>query len=307
VLVTGGAGFIGSHLVAGLVARGARVRVLDDLSTGKRENLADLEGVELVVGDVRDESACRAACVGMSVVFHEAAICSVARSMEDPATTIAVNVTGAANVFAAARRAGVSRVVYASSSSVFGDTATLPQREGDEAAPQSIYALSKRMDEQLAEAHARAFGMTLVGLRYFNVFGPRQDPNGPYAAVVPRFLEALLEGRPPTLFGDGAQTRDFIDVRDVVRANLLAATCPLEGAHAVNVATGVALSVADLAVILAKLVGRPDLAAVRLPPRAGDILHSVAAIERAAALLGFRAEHGLEAGLGHLVAHARAT
>jgi len=300
VLVTGGAGFIGSHLVEGLVAAGAVVRVLDDLSTGSRENLEHPE-VDFVVGDVRCPATCERACEGVEVVFHEAAIWSVARSMEDPASTIAINVTGTANVFAAARNKRVARVVYASSSSVFGDASGLPQREGEEGSPLSIYALSKRMNEQLAESHARAFGMTLVGLRYFNVFGPRQAPNGSYAAVVPRFIEACRRGERPVIFGSGEQTRDFIDVRDVVRANLLAALAPIRGAHALNVASGIPTSVALLARRIAELCGRPDLAAVHAPARAGDILHSVAGTDLARERLGFEVAHPLDEGLAALV------
>ncbi len=301
VLVTGGAGFIGSHLVGGLLEAGALVRVLDDLSTGSRRNLERCD-VELVVGDVRDPAACIDACDGVELVFHQAAICSVARSMDDPATTIAINVAGTANVLAAARARAVSRVVYASSSSVFGDAAGLPQREGEEGVPQSIYALSKRMDEELADSHARAFGMTIVGLRYFNVFGPRQDPNGPYAAVVPRFFEACRRGERPVIYGDGLQTRDFIDVRDVVRANLLAATASLRGAYALNIASGLPTSVASLAERIAGLAGRPDLVARHEPARAGDIPHSVADTRRAKELLRFEVAHPLDDGLAALAA-----
>ncbi|HET7451209.1 MAG TPA: SDR family NAD(P)-dependent oxidoreductase, partial [Thermoanaerobaculia bacterium] len=182
VLVTGGAGFIGSHLVDALLARGADVRVLDDLSTGSRRNLAHCEGrIDFRVGDIRDPDACREAMRGVRWVFHQAALGSVPRSLEDPGTTIDVNVTGTARIFAAAREAGVRRVVYASSSSVYGDSAKLPKREGEEGTPLSPYALSKRMDEELADGFQRSFGMELVGLRYFNVYGPRQSPDGAYA------------------------------------------------------------------------------------------------------------------------------
>lgn len=303
VLVTGGAGFIGSHLVEALVGAGARVRVLDDLSSGKRENLTHAPGVDLQLGDVRDAAACKRACEGVGILFHEAAICSVPRSLEDPATTIAVNVAGTANVFAAARDAGVERIVYASSSSVYGDSVALPQREGDEGATQSIYALSKLLDEQLADSFARTFAMAFVGLRYFNVFGPRQDPNGPYAAVMPRFFDACRRGQAPVIFGDGLQTRDFIDVRDVVRANLLAATAPLTGASVMNVASGEPTTIAALAGRVADVLGRPDLVARHQPARTGDIVHSVAAVERAVERIGFRAEIPLSAGLAHLAQH----
>jgi nucleoside-diphosphate-sugar epimerase len=195
VLVTGGAGFIGSHLVDALLERGARVRVLDNFATGRRENLAHSIGrIELMEGDIRDAATCGRACDGVAVVFHQAALGSVPRSMKDPATTIAVNVGGTANVFAAARDAKVSRVVYASSSSVYGDSDKLPKREGEEGKPLSPYALSKVMNEQLADVFTLCFGVELIGLRYFNVYGPRQDPQGPYAAVIPRFFAAVLSG-----------------------------------------------------------------------------------------------------------------
>ena len=194
-LVTGGAGFIGSHLVDALLAAGGAVRVLDDLSSGRRENLVQAAGaIEFVEGDIRDLAAVRRACDGVNRVFHLAAVGSVPRSMKDPAHTLSVNVGGTANVFAAARDAGVRRVVYSSSSSVYGDSETLPKREGEEGRPLSPYALSKRVNEELADVFARCYGMELVGLRYFNVFGPRQDPEGPYAAVVPRFFKACLRG-----------------------------------------------------------------------------------------------------------------
>ncbi len=298
VLVTGGAGFIGSHLVEGLLARGARVRVLDDLSTGSRGNVP--AEAELMVGDIRDLDACRRACQSARFVFHEAAICSVPRSMNDPGTAIAINVTGTANVLSAAREAGAERVVFASSSSVYGDSAASPQREGEEGAPLSIYAVSKRMDEELAAAYAGMFGMTIVGLRYFNVFGARQDPNGPYAAVVPRFFEAVRAGRAPRIFGDGLQTRDFVYVGDVVRANLLAAAADLRGSVAMNIGAGRATTVVDLAAAIGRIAGRPDLSAVHDPERAGDIRHSVADVARAAQLLGFKAEMALVDGLARM-------
>src|ERR1044072_6248051 len=227
VLVTGGAGFIGSHLVDALVERSARVRVLDDLSSGSVGNLArylDAEGaaVELQRGDIRDVEACRRACEGLSWVFHLAALGSVPRSIDDPASSIAVNVTGTANVFAAAREAGARRVLYASSSSVYGDDPPLPKREGEEGVPLSPYAASKAMGEQLAATFARSYGQELVGLRFFNVFGPRQSPHGPYAAVVPRFLAAAQRGEPMEIHGDGGQRLDFTYVTDAVKAALLA-------------------------------------------------------------------------------------
>jgi nucleoside-diphosphate-sugar epimerase len=285
--VTGGAGFIGSHLVDALVASGARVRVLDDLSTGLRANLAAAPDVDLVVGDIRDADACRRASAGAHFVFHLAALGSVPRSMRDPASTIAVNVTGTANVFAAAREAGVRRVVFASSSSVYGDSETLPKREGEEGRPLSPYALSKRVDEDLARVFHDCYGMELVGLRFFNVYGPRQRPDGPYAAVVPRFLHALRTGQPPTIYGDGEQRRDFTFVTDAVRAALLAASADAaEASPGYNVAGGTPVTINELARCLREVVGGgPE--AVHVPERDGDIRHSQADLSRAARDIGY--------------------
>lgn len=297
-LVTGGAGFIGSHLVDALLDRGARVRVLDDLSTGRRENLAHVaDRVELLEDDLRDPAACHRACAGVSFVFHQGALGSVPRSMEDPATTIAVNVSGTANLLAAARDAEVRRVIYASSSSVYGDSATLPKREGEEGLPLSPYALSKAMDEELAEVFAGCFGMEIVGLRYFNVYGPRQDPSGPYAAVVPRFFQAALAGESPTIHGDGLQSRDFTFVADAVEANLLAAGAPADACgRAYNVAGGRSETVLDLAAAIRELVpGAPE--PTHGPPRPGDVRHSKADTTSARQALGFTAQVELRDGL----------
>ncbi len=297
VLVTGGAGFIGSHLVDALVAAGARVRVLDDLSTGHRENLAHLGGrVDLVEGDIRDLGACRAACAGAELVFHQAALGSVPRSMEDPATSLAVNVGGTANVFAAARDAGVRRVVFASSSSVYGDSDRLPKREGEEGEPLSPYAASKAMDEGLGRVFSRCYPLDCVGLRYFNVYGPRQDPAGPYAAVIPRFFAASLAGQPARIHGDGEQSRDFTFVADAVAANLLAAAAPGVGGRAYNVAAGSRTTVNELARAIADAVGGappPEHG----PPRPGDVRHSLADLTRSRAELGYAPRHDLGRGL----------
>ena len=288
VLVTGGAGFIGSHLVDALLEGGARVRVLDNFSTGRRENLGGAGGaIELIEGDLRDPEACRRACQGVSVVFHQAALGSVPRSVADPATSIAVNVSGTANVFGAAREAGVRRVVYASSSSVYGDSPTLPKREGEEGQPLSPYALSKAMNEQLARVFQRCYGMELVGLRYFNVYGPRQDPDGPYAAVIPRFFKACLEGEPAVIYGDGGQSRDFTFVADAVSANLQAAAAPAESCgRAYNVAGGAATTVRDLAALVAESLGGGPEPRFE-PPRPGDVKHSLADLSLVRAALGY--------------------
>ena len=303
-LVTGGAGFIGSHLVDALLERGAIVRVLDNFTTGRRENLAQCsDRIGLIEGDIRDLEICRRATEGVRFVFHQAALGSVPRSMKEPATTIAVNVGGTANVFTAARDANVRRVVYASSSSVYGDSRALPKREGEEGRPLSPYALSKRIGEELADVFGRCFELELIGLRYFNVFGPRQSPDGPYAAVVPLFFDAVLSGRAPVIFGDGEQSRDFTFVDDVVDANLVAATAP-PGAtgRAYNVAPGARTTVNDLAASVRDVCGDGPLP-LHLDPRPGDILHSQADATKAAEALGFRARTALLEGLRRSKGH----
>ncbi len=306
VLVTGGAGFIGSHLVDALLGRGARVRVLDDLSNGKRANLAHCaDRIEFVEGDIRDPGTCAGACREVGVVFHQAALGSVPRSMKDPSSSIAVNVGGTANVFAAARDAGVRRVVYASSSSVYGDSTRLPKREGEEGRPLSPYALSKVVDEELAEVFARCYGLELVGLRYFNVYGPRQDPDGPYAAVVPLFFRAYLTGAAPIIFGDGAQSRDFTFVADAVAANLLGAAAPSSACgKAYNVAGGNQTSVNDLAEAVRQAVGAGP-PPKHEPPRAGDVLHSAADLSLSGRELGYAPRVGLAEGLRRSLDHYR--
>ena len=314
VLVTGGAGFIGSHLVDALVERGARVRVLDDFSTGSRENLAAvLPSIELVRGDIRDAAVCRRACEEAVLVFHEAALGSVPRSVSDPATTVSVNVSGTANVFAAARDAGVSRIVYASSSSVYGDSERLPKREGEEGRPLSPYALTKRVAEELAAVFASCYGMELVGLRYFNVYGPRQDPDGPYAAVIPRFFRACLAGEPPLVHGDGEQSRDFTYVADAVAANLLAAEAPPEACgRAYNVGGGARTTVTELARLVCSVAGAPaELVPSYGPPRPGDVRHSLADGTLAGRELQYRpawtVSRGLEAAREHYLARTAST
>jgi len=298
VVVTGGAGFIGSHIVDELVRRGASVRVLDNFFAGKRENLTQvMDRIELVEGDIRDIETCKKVLDGAHYVFHEAALGSVPRSMADPATAIEVNIGGTTNVFTAARDAKVRRVVYASSSSVYGDSTILPKKEGQEGKPLSPYALSKWVNEELGDLFTRGFDMELVGLRYFNVYGPRQDPNGPYAAVVPRFYDACLQGKPPTIFGDGNQSRDFTFVADVVRANLLAASAPKSSCgRAYNVGAGGTTSVNDLAFTILKVMGS-DAKPIYEPPRPGDVPFSQADVSDAEKNLGFKAEVQLDEGL----------
>lgn len=305
-LVTGGAGFIGSHLVDALLAAGARVTVLDDFSTGTRANLAAHPLLEVIAGDLRDAALCRRAAADASVIFHQAALGSVPRSMADPAASIAVNVAGTAAVFAAARDAGVGRVVYASSSSVYGESPVQPRREGEEGEPLSPYALSKVMCEELAAGFARCFGLELIGLRYFNVYGPRQNPRGPYAAVIPRFIAALERGEAPEIYGDGRQSRDFTAIADVVTANLLAARAPASSCgRAYNVGAGGSVSVLEIAERLAALIGTP-LAPRHLPERAGDVRSSQADLAAVRAALGYAPTVELATGLAATVAWFRA-
>jgi nucleoside-diphosphate-sugar epimerase len=305
VLVTGGAGFIGSHIVEALLAQHAQVRVLDNFVTGLERNVAHcLDRIELLRGDIRDLDTCRRACQGARYVVHQAALGSVPRSMEDPQSTLAVNAQGTANVLAAAREAGIERVVYASSSAVYGDSAAMPKREGEEGAPLSPYALSKRMNEELADVFARCYGMTLVGLRYFNVYGPRQRPDGAYAAVIPRFFAACAAGEAPVIFGDGLQSRDFTFVADVVAANLASLRAPLAGAHALNIGAGATTTVLDVARTICRVSGA-GVEPKHAPARAGDIKHSLADTERAYRAIGFRAETRLEEGLLRTVERMR--
>lgn len=286
-LVTGGAGFIGSHIAETLVKRGDEVRVLDDLSTGKLENLAGIAGrFEFLEGDIRDLETCRRAVDGVAAVFHEAALASVVRSVEDPLLCNAVNVTGTLNLLVAARDAGVGSVVLASSSAVYGDDETLPKVEGREGRPLSPYGASKLFDEKYAQAFHALHGLNVVALRYFNVFGPRQDPLSEYAAVIPLFIAGILGGGRPTIYGDGEQSRDFIHVDDVVRANLAAAGSAAAAGEALNVASGAGTTVNGLLAAVNRALGT-RVEPVHAPPRPGDILHSTADITKAHRLLGF--------------------
>jgi nucleoside-diphosphate-sugar epimerase len=306
-LVTGGAGFIGSHLVRALLARGAAVRVLDNLATGRRSNLPGDARLELTAADVRDLAACRDACRDCDVVFHLAALGSVPRSLERPSETLEVNVQGTANVLTAAREAGILRVVYASSSSVYGNSEAPVKREGEEGVPLSPYAVSKAIDEQLAALYARCYGLQPIGLRFFNVYGPRQDPSGPYAAVIPRFAAAVLAGLPATIFGDGEQSRDFTFVGDAVAASLAAAVAPTEASgRAYNVGVGEGTSVNALERRVRTLLGggpEPRFA----DERPGDVRRSLASTENAAMALGFTPAIDLETGLEATLAHYRET
>jgi UDP-glucose 4-epimerase len=301
-LVTGGAGFIGSAVVRVLLREGRAVRVFDDFSTGSRANLAGLEeDAEVIEGDLRDLDAVRRAVAGVRCVLHLGARPSVARSVEDPVSCNDVNISGTLNVLLASRDAGVDRVVFSSSSSVYGDTPTLPKREDMVPMPLSPYAVSKLAGEQYSRAFHGLYGLKTYSLRYFNVFGPRQNPASQYAAVIPIFATALLAGKPPLIHGDGGQTRDFTFVDDVVAANLCCCSAPVEAAGEVyNVAWGRRVSVADLATRIAGLLGR-DIRPVFGPPRAGDVRDSQADATRARDLLGWRPAVPFEEGLRRTV------
>jgi UDP-glucose 4-epimerase len=301
-LVTGGAGFIGSHLVARLVELGVAVRVLDNLSSGRWENLAAVRGqIELIEGDVRDEATVRRAVAGVDVVYHQAALPSVPRSIADPRSTFDTNVTGTLNLLLAARDADCRRVVFASSSSVYGDTPILPKHEEMTPRPLSPYAISKLSGEQLCSVFTTVYGLDTVSLRYFNVFGPRQDPDSPYAAVIPKFLHALATGEPPKIYGDGLQSRDFTYVDNVVAANIGAAMAKGVAGQVFNIASGRSVTLLAMLESMALLVGVP-LRVRHEPPRPGDIRDSLADISMARAALGFEVNVPFEAGLERTVA-----
>jgi nucleoside-diphosphate-sugar epimerase len=288
VLVTGGAGFIGSHIVERLLKDRHEVRVLDNFSTGRRENLAAVANqIELVEGDIRNFQVVCQAVRSCDVIFHEAALCSVARSVEKPQDTNAVNIDGTLNVLLAARDEGVKRVVCASSSSVYGDTPALPKKETQTPAPASPYAVTKLTGELYCRNFFQLFGLETFALRYFNVFGPRQDPNSQYSAVIPRFISALLQGKPPVIEGDGQQSRDFSYIENVVEANLLAMKARAGFGDAFNVACGRSTTVAQLAEHLTQLLG-VSIQPVHVQPRPGDVRHSLADISKAEALLSYR-------------------
>jgi len=286
-LVTGGGGFIGSNLVRALLARGDDVRVLDNFSTGSRANLAGLESdVDLVEGDLRSYERVHAAVRAAEVVFHQGALPSVPRSVQDPLTTTAVNVEGTLNVLLAARDEGVRRIVNASSSSVYGNSGDLPRVETQSPDPISPYAVAKLAAERFCTSFSRVYGMEIVSLRYFNVFGPRQDPASQYAAVVPRFIRAIAAGEPVTVYGDGEQSRDFTYVDNVVSANLLAIDAPVVSGEILNVASGGSVTVNELAATLGELLGR-RVSKVHEPAREADVRASWADLTEARRVLGY--------------------
>ena len=321
ILVTGGAGFIGSHLVEALLRRGHKVRILDNLSTGKKENLAEATGhplekfagisrdspfsildekVEFFWGDLRDINICRKACQGISCVFHLAALGSVQRSVEDPLTSHQVNTTGTLNILLAARDNQAKRLVYASSSSVYGNPASSgeaePKKENLPPQPQSPYAVTKMMGENYCRIFSHLYGLETVTLRYFNVFGPRQDPTSIYSAVIPKFITAAQKGESPVIYGDGTQSRDFTFVENVTEANLLAMDIPGVSGQVFNIACGQQTAVNDLLSILQDISGRKTLAKY-VQPRKGEVRHSWASIQLAKTILQYNVKVGIREGL----------
>lgn len=303
MLVTGGAGFIGSHIATALVERGDRVRVLDNLSTGKLDNLAAIRNqIEFIQGDLLDPGVVGRAVAGVDCVFHEAALASVPRSLELPLDTHAACVTGTLVLLDSARRAGVRRLVYAASSSAYGNQPTPTKSETALPAPISPYGAAKLAGEHYCQAFTAAYGFETVSLRYFNVFGPRQDADSPYSAVIPLFVKALLSGQPPTIYGDGRQSRDFTFVANVVHGNLLAADAPKAAGRVINVATGQSINLLDL------LAGLQQLLKTRIeprfaPPRAGDVRESTADISLARELLAYEPQVDFAEGLRRSIAY----
>ncbi len=312
-LVTGAAGFIGSHLVENLLALGQTVTGLDNFATGSQQNIDDAllktttenaARFHLISGDIRDLEACRKACEGKEMILHQAALGSVPRSLKDPLSTYSVNANGFFNMILAARDAGVESFVYASSSSVYGDEPNLPKKEDRIGNPLSPYALTKLQNEQIAQIFARCYGFRSIGLRYFNVFGPRQDPNGPYAAVIPRWFEALSNGKQPLIYGDGETGRDFCYVENVVQANILAATTSNESAwnRTYNVACGCQTTLNKLVTLIRDEVSKKHPEAEIIEPkyedfRQGDIRHSLADISQGRELLGYHPQFFIQDGL----------
>lgn len=300
-LVTGGAGFIGSHIVDELIRRGECVRVLDNLTTGRRENLLSVtDKIEFIEGDIRDLEVCKKATQGIDYVLHQAAMRSVPKSMLDPANYNEVNVTGTLNILLAARDNKVKRVVFASSSSVYGETDKLPEKETDPANPISVYAATKLMGEYYCRIFADSFGVKTVSLRYFNVFGPRQSLESQYAVVIPKFITCILRDEPPPVHGDGKQSRDFTYVKNIVDANLAAAGAKSGSGEVFNVACGHEYTLIELIDRLNKLIGK-NIKPVFLPLRSGDVLHTRADISKAMNTIGFKPEIGFEDGLRRAV------
>ncbi len=306
-LVTGVAGFIGSSIAQALLERGDRVRGVDNFSTGKRSNLERLPGLAMITGDLADLETARAACRGVGVIYHQAAIPSVPRSVADPLTTNQASVVATLNLLVAAREAGVERIIYAASSSAYGNNPELPKREDFLPAPLSPYAVAKLAGEHYLAAFHAVYGLTTVSLRYFNVFGPYQDSESAYAAVLSKFITSMLAGEAPMVHGDGEQSRDFTYIDNVVHANLLAAKAPADavGGQVINIATGTRVTLNQILAQLRPLLGYQG--EVRYgPARAGDVKHSLADITRARQLLGYEPQVSFEAGLARAVEWYRA-
>jgi nucleoside-diphosphate-sugar epimerase len=302
-LVTGGAGFIGSHITRALLEQGENVRILDNFSSGKRDNLKGLD-VEIIEGDLRDASRVAEAVRGVNVIFHEAAFVSVPESMEKPQECLDVNVTGTSILFEAARKAGVQRAVIASSAAVYGDSTAMPLVEDTPLKQLSPYASSKRIDEKYAELYTNYFGFEVAALRYFNVYGPRQRPDSMYAAAVPIFIRRMLDNKPITIYGDGGQSRDLVNVKDVVQANLLASKHPKAPGQIFNVCTGVETRLLDLLDILYEIFPNAPKH-VHAEPRAGDIYRSIGTPKKAMDVLGFKPSVTLADGVYEAVEEMR--
>jgi UDP-glucose 4-epimerase len=302
-LITGGAGFIGSHITRALLEQGAKVRILDNFSSGKRENLKGLD-VEIVEGDLRDASRVAEAVRGIDIIFHEAAFVSVPESMEKPQECFDVNVSGTSILFEAARKAGVKRAVIASSAAVYGDSTAMPLVEDTPLKQLSPYASSKRIDEKYAELYTNYFGFEVAALRYFNVYGPRQRPDSMYAAAVPIFIRRMLDNKPITIYGDGGQSRDLVNVKDVVQANLLASQHPQAPGQIFNVCTGVETRLLDLLDILYEIFPNAPKH-VHAEPRAGDIYRSIGTPKKAMDVLGFKPSVSLADGVYEAVEEMR--
>ena len=300
-LVTGGAGFIGSNIVEKILYLGHKVKVLDNFSTGKRENIAEFlkkSNFELIEGDIRDINTCRTACKDVDYVIHQAAWGSVPRSIEMPVLYDDINVKGHLNMMQAARENNVKKFVYASSSAVYGDDPILPKQEGSEGKVISPYALTKRINEEYADLYYRLYGLETVGLRYFNVFGKRQDPNGAYAAVIPKFVKELLDGIQPVIYGDGETSRDFVFIDNVVEANLKACiACKEASGRAFNIGYGEKTSLNDLYKKLSELLEKNDISPSYEKEREGDIKHSTASIEKAKEILKYNPQYSVNEGL----------
>jgi nucleoside-diphosphate-sugar epimerase len=297
-VVTGGAGFIGSHIASALTRNGLRVRVIDDLSTGHRENLEEIKGdVEFTQGSVADEQLLKKVLDGVELVFHEAAIPSVPRSVEHPRQSHVASVDGTFTLLLAARDQKVRRVIYAASSSAYGDQPTLPKNEAMLPDPLSPYAVAKLVGEYYCQVFARVYGLETISLRYFNVFGPRQDPGSQYSGVVSRFISALLDSQQPVIYGDGEQSRDFTYIENVIDANLKAASADRGFGSVVNVANGKRITLNQLLEELKAIVGKPEVKAEYREPRLGDVRHSLADISRARELLGYQPTVDLREGL----------